>query len=60
VWWLVTALGAGIVVLGLLSTGRWAAGTASRAAALFAELDSGDAQRPGAVRAGPLVSKRTE
>jgi predicted MFS family arabinose efflux permease len=47
VWWLVTALGAAIVVLGLLSTGRWAAGTASRAAALFAELDPGDAARPG-------------
>ena len=56
VWWLVTALGAGIVVLGVLSTGRWAASTASRAAALFEELDPGDAQRPGAMRAGPPVS----
>jgi EmrB/QacA subfamily drug resistance transporter len=35
VWWLVLALGIGIVVLGLLSTGRWAVATAGRAAALF-------------------------
>jgi hypothetical protein len=35
VWWLVLALGVGIVVLGLLSTGRWALATAGRAAALF-------------------------
>jgi hypothetical protein len=41
VWWLVLSLGAGILLLGLLSTGRWAAGTASRAAALFRELDHG-------------------
>jgi EmrB/QacA subfamily drug resistance transporter len=38
VWWLVLGLGAGILVLGLLSTGRWALGTAGRAAALFAEF----------------------
>ncbi len=41
VWWLVLGLGAGIGVLGLLSTGRWALGTAGRAAALFEELDRG-------------------
>lgn len=39
VWWLVIALGVGIVALGLLSTGRWAATTAGRAAALFADVD---------------------
>lgn len=36
-----TGLGAGILVLGLLSTGRWALGTAARAAALFEEVDHG-------------------
>ena len=41
VWWLVLGLGVGIVVLGLLSTGRWALGTAGRAAALFEEVDRG-------------------
>jgi EmrB/QacA subfamily drug resistance transporter len=41
VWYLVLALGIGIVALGLLSTGRWASGTATRAAALFDELDPG-------------------
>lgn len=35
VWWLVLWLGVGILVLGLLSTGRWALGTARRAAAPF-------------------------
>jgi hypothetical protein len=35
VWWLVLGLGVGIVVVGLLSTGRWALGSARRAAALF-------------------------
>jgi hypothetical protein len=35
VWWLVLGLGVGILVLGLLSTGRWALGSARRAAALF-------------------------
>jgi predicted MFS family arabinose efflux permease len=39
VWWLSLGLGAGIVALGLLSTGRWALGTAGRAAALFEEVD---------------------
>ncbi|HEV7647436.1 MAG TPA: MFS transporter [Actinophytocola sp.] len=39
VWWLAAALGAGIVGLGLLGTGRWARDTAARAAALFAEVD---------------------
>jgi EmrB/QacA subfamily drug resistance transporter len=46
VWWLVLGLGAGIMVLGLLSTGRWAAGTAGQAAALFGDVDQGADQRP--------------
>jgi MFS family permease len=43
VWWLVLGLGACIVALGLLSTGRWARDTARRAAALFAAVDRGAA-----------------
>ncbi|MBW4700527.1 MULTISPECIES: DHA2 family efflux MFS transporter permease subunit [unclassified Micromonospora] len=35
VWWLVSGLGVGIAALALLSTGRWARGTASRAATRF-------------------------
>jgi EmrB/QacA subfamily drug resistance transporter len=35
VWWLLLGLGAGIVVLGLASTGDWALGSARRAAAVF-------------------------
>ncbi|MEQ0558849.1 MFS transporter [Amycolatopsis sp. NEAU-NG30] len=38
VWWLVAALGAGLFALALLGTGRRAAATARRAAALSAEL----------------------
>ncbi|WP_103353704.1 MFS transporter [Amycolatopsis sp. CA-128772] len=38
VWWLVAALGAGLFALALLGTGRRAAATARRAAALFDEL----------------------
>jgi EmrB/QacA subfamily drug resistance transporter len=45
VWWLVLALGLGVLVLGLVSTGRWALGTAARAAALFDGVDAGPAQR---------------
>lgn len=41
VWWLIFALGLGILGLGLLSTGTWAKGTADRAAALFDEVDRG-------------------
>lgn len=41
VWWLVAALGAGVLALALLSTGRRAAVTATRAAALFAEVEGG-------------------
>jgi EmrB/QacA subfamily drug resistance transporter len=41
VWWLVLGLGAGILVLGLVSTGQWAQATAGRAAALFDEVDRG-------------------
>ena len=43
VWWMVLGLGLGILVLGLLSTGRWARGTAARAAASFEGVDSGAA-----------------
>ncbi|MBC9727588.1 MFS transporter [Streptomyces sp. TRM68367] len=41
VWWMVLGLGLGIVVLGLLSTGRWALDTAAGAAALFEEVNRG-------------------
>jgi EmrB/QacA subfamily drug resistance transporter len=41
VWWMVLGLGAVILALGLLSTGRWALATAGRAAALFEEVDRG-------------------
>ena len=43
VWWMVLGLGLGIVLLGLLSTGRWARGTAARAVALFEGVDTGAA-----------------
>lgn len=39
VWWLVFGLGVGVLALGLLSTGRWAAGTAARAAARFDSVE---------------------
>jgi hypothetical protein len=35
IWWLVLALGLGILTLALLSTGRWGSSTAARAAASF-------------------------
>ncbi|EOD66498.1 major facilitator superfamily transporter, partial [Amycolatopsis vancoresmycina DSM 44592] len=38
VWWLVAALGAGLLALALLGTGRRAAATARHAAGLFDEL----------------------
>jgi EmrB/QacA subfamily drug resistance transporter len=51
VWWLALGLGLGVLVLGLLSTGRWALDTARRAAALFEEVDRGAAlRRTGAAR----------
>ena len=49
VWWTVLGLGAGIVVLALLSTERWALDTAARAATLFEGVDAGSAA--GAPRA---------
>jgi hypothetical protein len=39
-------LGAGIAVLALLSTGRWALDTAARAAALFEGVDAGSPAGP--------------
>ncbi len=36
-WWIVAFLGVAVVVLGLVSTTTWAAGTARRTASLFAE-----------------------
>jgi EmrB/QacA subfamily drug resistance transporter len=45
VWWLVAGLGAGVLALALLSTGRRAAVTAERAAALFAEVERVPAAR---------------
>ncbi|MFB9835480.1 MFS transporter [Actinoallomurus acaciae] len=41
VWWLILALGAGILTLGLVSTGRRARNTAARAAASFDGVDTG-------------------
>lgn len=49
VWWMLLGLGAGIAVLGLVSTGPRAAATARRAAALFEDLE-GQGLRGGAVR----------
>jgi EmrB/QacA subfamily drug resistance transporter len=46
VWWLVFGLGAGIMLLGLVSTGRRARETAERAAALFEQVDAGIAADP--------------
>jgi hypothetical protein len=46
----VLGLGVGIMVLGLLSTGRWASDTAGRAAALFAEVDRGADLRTAPLR----------
>jgi predicted MFS family arabinose efflux permease len=43
VWWLAIGLGVAMLALCLLSTGRWAKGTATRAAALFEEVDRGAA-----------------
>jgi hypothetical protein len=40
---MVLGLGLGTVVLGLVSTGRWARGTAARAAAPFEGVDGGAA-----------------
>src|SRR5690348_9090330 len=48
VWWLVLGLGLGILALGLVSTGRWAQGTAARAAALFEQVDRGGRSARGA------------
>ncbi|RKN34964.1 MFS transporter [Streptomyces hoynatensis] len=42
VWWLVAALGLGVLALGLLTTGRRAAAGAARAAALFDTLEAGE------------------
>jgi hypothetical protein len=39
VWWMILALGAAIVVLGLVSTGRWASRTTKNAAAMFDRAD---------------------
>jgi EmrB/QacA subfamily drug resistance transporter len=44
VWWLLLWLGLGILVLGLLSTGRWARDTARRAATRFEEVDPGSSK----------------
>ncbi|WP_285701614.1 DHA2 family efflux MFS transporter permease subunit [Actinomadura sp. NBRC 104412] len=41
IWWMMFALGLGIVVLSLLSTAPWAMHTATRAAALFEDMDRG-------------------
>ena len=62
VWWLVLGLGAGILALGLLSTGRRARGTAARAAALFEQVDRGGvsprvSRGPGGCRAGSASSR---
>jgi EmrB/QacA subfamily drug resistance transporter len=49
-WWLVACLGVGIVVFGLVSTGRRAAATAARAAALFAHVEAGRPRAHAGIR----------
>jgi EmrB/QacA subfamily drug resistance transporter len=39
VWWMVLGLGTALGALALLSTGRWAVGTAARAAVVFEHVD---------------------
>ncbi|GLY43994.1 MFS transporter [Amycolatopsis sp. NBRC 101858] len=46
IWWLVAALGAGVLVLALVTTGLRATATAARAAALFAEVEGAGLRRP--------------
>jgi EmrB/QacA subfamily drug resistance transporter len=41
VWWMIFGLGVTALVVGQISTGRWARRTAARAAALFEEVDRG-------------------
>jgi EmrB/QacA subfamily drug resistance transporter len=54
VWWLVAGLGVAVLVAAFLSTGRRAARTAERAAALFAELDGAPTPpAAGAPASGP-------
>jgi len=50
VWWLILGLGVGILILALLSTGRWALDTAARAAAQFEEVDRGADPRTASPR----------
>ncbi|MGK3205115.1 MFS transporter [Amycolatopsis sp. MEPSY49] len=45
-WWLVAALGAGVLALALVSTGERAAATGRRAADLFAEVEGGPVNLP--------------
>lgn len=57
VWWLVLALGAAIVALGLFSTGTGTLvrSSAERAAALFEEMDKGGNPRRASVRSEPTA-----
>jgi len=54
---MVLGLGLGILVLGLLSTGRWARATAARAAALSEGMDTGAAGARPAVPASRAVAR---
>ncbi|MGW8554141.1 MFS transporter [Streptomyces tubercidicus] len=47
-WWIITGCGAAVLLLGALTTGRWARATADRTAALFE--DEGQAVRPADAR----------
>ncbi|WP_285624411.1 MFS transporter [Actinoallomurus iriomotensis] len=53
VWWLMLGLGAGILTLGLISTGHRARHTATRAAALFDGVDTGPAHHTAVPAAAP-------
>ena len=53
VWWMVFALGVGILALGLISTGAWAKATAERAATLFDQVDAGTPAPTGGAGAQP-------
>ncbi len=56
-WWILTACGAGVLVLGLLVSGSWAHRTAQRSARLLIPANAdGDAQADGADSAASAAS----
>ena len=57
-WWIIAGCGAAVLLLGAVTTGRWARATADRTAALFEDEAQGTGRRMRGLRQAGVLFRR--